>query len=124
MNKIVAEFHYWDYEGYARTAMESRPEINLDELKNIGQEFNVKIEIKKDSPSYFTLTRIGWQSPHYSRFVIQVIGEYDKDVKVCVGKIFLRYGKPDTVPMAFFGERRAGRIIIEDLVSEIKRRKK
>jgi len=45
-------------------------------------------------------------------------------VKICVGRIFLLYGRPDEVPSALFGEKRSGKKIIDDLLKEFREGKK
>ena len=114
--RIVAEFHYWDYGEYSRDAMEPRPEIKTEELEKIAQEFNVNISVQRGSTLYFT--PMSWRAPSYGRIIIQVTGKNSEDVKLCVGRIFLRYGKPDVIPTALFGEKKEGRRIIEDLLKE------
>lgn len=124
MTEIMAEFHYWDYGEYSRTAMDSRPEIRVEELERIAREFNVRVEVKKVSAVYFAPARIGWRAPNYGKVVVQVVGERVDDVKACVGRVFLLYGRPDEVPSAFFGRKRAGRMVIEDLLREFEGRKR
>ena len=113
---IIAEFHYWDYGEYSRDAMEPRPEIKAEDLEKIAQEFNVNVSVKKVSTAY--ITPMIWRNSSYCKIVIQVIGKNSEDVKVCVGRIFLRYGKPDEIPTALFGEKKEGKRIIEDLLKE------
>ena len=120
----MAEFHYWDYGEYSQTAMVSRPEIRVDELERIAREFNVKVSAAKVSATYFSLVRIGWRVPRYDRIVVQVVGERVDDVKKCIGRIFLLYGRPDEVPCALFGEKRAGRMIIDELLREFREGKR
>lgn len=119
MTEIIAEFHYWDYGEYSGEAMDSRPEVKIEELDRISREFDVDVKVRKVSASYFAPMRIGWRLPRYGKVVIQVVGERVEDVKVCVGRIFLLYGRPDEVPSAFFGEKRVGRTIIEELLREL-----
>ena len=118
MAEIIAEFHYWDYGEYSRTAMEPRPKIKTEELEKIAREFNVKVEANKVDSTYFTLGRISWRPPSYNMVIIQVSGELPDDVKTCVGRIFLTYGRPDEVPSAPFGSKKAGKKIIEELLKE------
>ena len=115
---IIAEFHYWDYGEYSRMAMKSRPEIKTEELGKISREFNVKIEAKKVIATYFAPGRIGYRLPRYRRVDIQVSGEQPDDVKTCVGRIFLLYGRPDEVPAALSGGKKAGKRIIDELLRE------
>lgn len=96
--------------------MVSRPEIRTEDLERIAQEFNVNISVKSGSTAYFT--PMSWHPSSYGKIVIQVSGKNSEDVKVCVGKIFLRYGKPDEIPTALFGEKKKGKKIIEDLLKE------
>lgn len=116
--EIIAEFHYWDYGEYSPTAMDSRPDIRIEELERIAREFNVKVEVKKAEATYFSPWRISWRLPSYGKIVVQVAGERMDAVKACVGRIFLLYGRPDEVPSALFGGKRAGRKIIDDLLRE------
>ena len=120
MVEIIAEFHYWDYGEYSQEAMDSRPEINIEELERIGRKFNVEVKASRTSASYFAPMRFGLQLPRYGKIIIQVVGQSVEDVKACVGRIFLLYGRPDDVPSAFFGEKRAGRMIIEELLREFR----
>lgn len=115
---IIAEFHYWDYGEFSRTAMETRPEIKTEELEKIAREFNIKVEAKKVTAAYSTPGRIGYRLPNYSRVDIQVSGERPDAVKTCVGRIFLLYGRPDEVPAALLGGKKAGRKIIDELLRE------
>jgi len=115
---IIAEFHYWDYGEYSRTAMETRPEIKTEELEKIAREFNVKVEAKKVTATYSTPGRIGYRLPSYRRVDIQVSGERPDAVKTCVGRIFLLYGRPDEAPAALSGGKKAGKKIIDELLRE------
>jgi len=124
MPDIIAEFHYWDYGEYSKDAMKPRPEIKTEDLEKIAKEFNVKISVKRGSAAYFTSMRIGYRKTFYGKIVIQVTGKHLEDVNKCVGRIFLRYGKPDEIPPAFFGEKKKGKRIIEDLLKEYEERKR
>ena len=121
---IIAEFHYWDYGEFSRTAMKPSPEIKTEELEKIAREFNVKVEAKKVIAAYSTPGRIGYRLPRYRRVDIQVSGERPDDVKTCVGRIFLLYGRPDEVPAALSGGKKAGKKIIEELLREFSREKR
>ena len=100
--------------------MESRPEIKIKELEQMGQQFNVDVKVRKVSAQYFAPVRIGWRPSSYRKIIIQVVGERLEDVRACVGRIFLLYGKPDEVPSAFFGGKRTGRTLIEELLIELR----
>jgi hypothetical protein len=113
---IIAEFHYWDYGEYSRNAMEPSPEIKAEDLEKIAKEFNVNVSVKRGLTAY--ITPMSWRPSSYGKIVIQVTGKNSEDVKVCVGRIFLRYGKPDEIPTALFGEKKEGKRIIEDLLKE------
>lgn len=113
---IIAEFYYWDYGEFSRTSMKPRPEIKIEELEKIAREFNVKVEAKKTAASYFTPGRIGYRLPSYHRVEIQVSGERPDAVKICVSRIFQLYGRPDEVPAAFLGGKKAGKKIIDELL--------
>jgi DNA-directed RNA polymerase subunit M/transcription elongation factor TFIIS len=113
---IIAEFHYWDYGEFSRTAMKPRPEIKTEELEKIAREFNVKVEAKKTAASYFAPGRIGYRLPRYRKVEIQVSGEQPDDIKTCVSRIFLLYGRPDEVPSALSGGKKAGKKIIDELL--------
>jgi len=115
---IIAEFHYWDYGEYSRTAMKPRPEIKTEELEKISREFNVKVEAKKVTATYSAPGRIGYGLPRYRRVDIQVSGERPDNVKACVGRIFLLYGRPDEVPAALLGGKKAGKKIVDELLRE------
>jgi len=115
---IIAEFHYWDYGEFSRTAMKPRPEIRTEELDKIAREFNVKVEAKKAAASYFAPSRIGMRVPRYSRVEIQVSGEQSDAIKSCVSRIFMIYGRPDGVPTALSGGKKAGKKIIDELLKE------
>jgi len=118
LHDILAEFHYWDYGEYSQTAMDYRPEIRMEELEKIAREFGVRVEVKKVSASYFALGRIDWSLPSYGKIVVKVVGESVDAVRVCIGRIFILYGRPDEVPSTLFGEKRAGKKIIDDLLRE------
>lgn len=100
--------------------MEPRPEIKAWELERLAREFSVKVEAEKVSASYFSSVRIGWRLPVYAKVVVRVVGGHAEEVKACVGRIFLLYGRPDEVPYAFSGGKRDGRRIIEDLLREFR----
>lgn len=119
MAEIIAEFHYWDYGEYSAKAMNSRSEVKTEELEKIGREFNVDIKVMRTSSSYFASMKIGWHLPRYNKVIIQVVGECKEDVKSCVGRILLRYGRPDEIPSVLFGGKREGRMIIEELLKEV-----
>jgi hypothetical protein len=114
---IVAEFHYWDYGEFSKTAMMPRPEIKNDELERIARRFNVKVEAKKRVASYVGFVR-GMRLPSYHRVDILVSGERTSDVKGCVGEIFKLYGKPDEVPRALFGSKKAGKKIVDEALRD------
>ena len=112
---IVAEFHYWDFGEFSKTAMKSSPEIKNDELERIARRFNVKVEANKVGASYVGFMR-GMRLPGYRRVDIMVSGEQSLDVKGCVGEIFKLYGRPDEVPRALFGSKRAGKKIVDEVL--------
>jgi hypothetical protein len=118
---IVAEFHYWDFGEFSKTAMMPRPEIKNDELERIARGFNVKVEAKK----VVAYSRVGFprgmQLPSYHRVDILVSGEQSRDVKGCVGEIFKLYGKPDEVPRALFGSKKAGKRIVDEALRDFDR---
>jgi hypothetical protein len=114
---IVAEFHYWDYGEFSKTAMVPRPEIKNDELERIARGFNVKVEAKKVVASYARFAR-GMRLPSYHRVDILVSGELTRDVKGYVCEIFKLYGKPDEVPRALFGSKKAGKKIVDDAIRD------
>jgi DNA-directed RNA polymerase subunit M/transcription elongation factor TFIIS len=113
---ITAEFYYWDYGEFSRTAMKPRPEIKTEELEKIAREFKVKVEAKKVVARYYTPGRIGGRLPSYNRVEIQVSGEQRDPLKTCVGRIFQLYGRPDEVPAAHSDAKKAGRKIIDELL--------
>lgn len=117
MAVIVVEFHYWDYGEFAKTAMEPRSEIKNDELERIARRFSVKVEARKVVASYLRSMR-GMRLPSYRRVDILVSGERTSDVKGCVGEIFKLYGKPDEVPRALFGSKKAGKKIIDEVLRD------
>jgi hypothetical protein len=113
---IVAEFHYWDYGEFSKTAMEPRPEIKNDELERIARLFNVKVEAKKVEVPYRSFSRSPMRLPIYRRVDISVSGEQAYDVKSCVDQIFKLYGKPDEAPTALFGSKKAGKKIVDEVL--------
>jgi len=117
---IVAEFHYWDYGEFSKTSMKPRPEIKNDELERIARRFNVKVEAKKVVASYLGFT-YSMRLPSYHRVDILVSGEQTREVKSCVGEIFKLYGKPDEVPRAMFGSKKAGKKIIDEALIDFDR---
>jgi len=116
---IVAEFHYWDYGEFSKTAMEPRPEIKNDELERIARRFNVKVEAEKVEKPYRRFSSSPMRLPiFYRRVDILVSGEQSRDVKGCVGEIFKLYGKPDEVPRAMFGSKKAGKKIVDEALRD------
>jgi hypothetical protein len=119
MAVIVAEFHYWDYGEFSKTAMERRPEIKNDELERIARLFNVKVEAKKVEKPYRSFSSGPMRRPiFYRRVDILVSGEQASDVKGCVEQIFKLYGKPDEVPKALFGSKKAGKKIVDEALKD------
>jgi hypothetical protein len=114
---IVAEFHYWDYGEFSKTSMMPRPEIKSDELERIARGFNVKVEARKRVASYAGFMG-GMRLPSYRRVDVFVSGERASDVKGYVGEIFKLYGKPDEVPRALFGGKRAGKKIVDAVLRD------
>lgn len=114
----MAEFHYWDFGEFNRTAMDSRPEIRMENLKEIANQFGVDIKVEKISASFFHVMRFGSSIPHYGKVIVRVTGRNVDNIKTCIGRIFIRYGRPDEVPTAFFGSKRLGKAIIDDLINE------
>jgi hypothetical protein len=98
--------------------MEPSPEIKNDELERIARRFNVKVEAKKVVASYLRYMR-GMRLPSYRRVDILVSGEQTDGVKGCVGEIFKLYGKPDEVPGALFGSKKAGKKIIDEVLRDL-----
>jgi hypothetical protein len=115
---IVAEFHYWDYGEFSKTAMKPGPEIKNDELERIARRFNVKVEAKKVAKTFVGFGYRGMRLPHYHRVDIFVSGEQSLDVKGCVGEIFKLYGKPDEVSGALFGSKKAGKKIVDEALRD------
>ena len=64
------------------------------------------------------LGRIGWSHSSYRRVDIQVSGERPYGVKTCISRIFLLYGRPDEVPAAHLGSKKAGKKIVDELLKE------
>ena len=119
MAVIVAEFHYWDYGEFSKTAMEHGPEIKNDELERIARLFNVKVEAKKVEKPYRRFSSGPTGRPiYYRRVDILVSGEQASDVKSCVDQIFKLYGKPDEVPTALFGSKKAGKKIVDEALRD------
>ena len=100
--------------------MDTRPEVKADELERVCQQFNSNVSVRKVSAQYFAPMQIGWRPPSYSKIVVQVVGQHVEDIRACICRIFLLYGKPDEVPSAFFGGKRVGRTIIEELTRELR----
>jgi hypothetical protein len=115
---IVAEFHYWDYGEFSKTAMEPRPELKNDELERIARLSNVKVEAKKVEKPYRRFSLVPRLPIFYRRVDILVSGEQASDVKGCVDQIFKLYGKPDEVPRALFGSKKAGKKIVDEALRD------
>lgn len=124
MTEIIAEFHYWDYGAYVGTAMEVRPAIRCGELEELARAFNVSISINKASSTFFSLGVFGRNLPRYDKVIVRVVGGQSKDVRTCVGRIFLLYGRPDEVPSAFFGGKKVGKRLIDELLREFEEGKR
>ena len=124
MTEIIAEFHYWDYGAYAGTVMEARPAIRRRELVELARAFNVSISINKASSTFFSLGWFGRNLPRYDKVVVRVVGDQSTDVRTCVGRIFLLSGRPDEVPSAFFGGKKAGKRLIDELLHEFEEGKR
>ena len=115
---IVAEFRYWDYGEFSKTAMKPSPEIKNDELERIARRFNVTVEAKKSASTFVGFGYRGMRLPKYHRVDILVSGQQSLDVKGCVGEIFKLYGKPDEVPRALFGSKRVGKKIVDEALRD------
>jgi hypothetical protein len=115
---IVAEFRYWDYGEFSKTAMKPSPEIKNDELERIARRFNVTVEAKKSGATFVGFGYRGMRLPKYHRVDILVSGQQSLDVKGCVGEIFKLYGKPDEVPRALFGSKRVGKKIVDEALRD------
>ena len=117
---IVAEFRYWDYGEFSKTAMMPHPEIDNAELERMARRFNVKVEANKVAGSYRGFGR-SIRLPSYRRVDISVSGEQSRDVKGCVNEIIRLYGKPDEVPGALFGSKKKGRKIVDEALRDFDR---
>jgi len=89
-------------------------EIKTDELERIARQFNVKVEAVRGTTTFGNIWSRGLRMLGYRRVDIFVSGERAGDVKGCVCEIFKFYGKPDEVPRALFGSKKAGKKIIDD----------
>jgi len=89
-------------------------EIKTDELERIARQFNVKVEVEKGTTTFGSIWSRGLRMLSYRRVDIFVSGERTGDVKGCVLEIFKLYGKPDEVPRALFGSKKAGKKIVDD----------
>ena len=104
--------------------MEARPAIRRGELEGLVHPFDVTVSIQRTSSSFFSLGRFSRTLPRYDKVVVRVVGTEVKDVRTCVGRIFLRYGRPDEVPPAWFGGKKAGKRVIDGLLHEFEEGKR
>jgi len=115
MASIIAEFSYWSYGEYSKSAMLPRPEVNASDVESIARRYAVRVEVKQVSPRFFMLGRI---PSRYRKTSLKVMGESANEVRSCVREIILLYGRPDEVPFSFSTARRAGRTIIQSLLKD------
>jgi hypothetical protein len=115
MTPIIAEFSYWSYGAFSKTAMVPRPEVNASDVERIARRYAVKAEVHQAASHFFMLGRI---TSRYRKIVVRIIGDQVGEVRGCVREIILLYGRPDEVPFAFNPSRRAGRAIVESLLRE------
>jgi len=115
MAPIIAEFSYWSYGEFARSAMVPRPEVNASDVEKIARRYAVKVDVHQAASHFFMLGRV---TSRYRKIVVRVIGDQAGEIRGCVREIILLYGRPDEVPLAFSASKRAGKAIVESLLRE------
>ena len=115
MAPIIAEFSYWSYGEFSKSAMVSRPEVNALDVERISRRYAVKAEVSQTSSHLFMMGRTPGR---YRKMIVRVIGDHANEVRGCVREIILLYGRPDEVPFAFSASKRAGKAIVEALLRE------
>lgn len=115
MATVIAEFSYWSYGEFSKSAMISRPEVNNTDIEKLARRYAVKVYVLESSSFFLSALRMPGK---YRKMIIRIIGENSQEVRSCVRDIILSYGKPDEVPFALNSNRRAGRAIIESLLRE------
>jgi hypothetical protein len=115
MAPIIAEFSYWSYGAFARSAMVPRPEVNASDVEKIARRYAVKVEVRPSSSLFFTMGRAPGR---YRKMVLKVEGDGINEIRGFIREIILTYGRPDEVPLAFSTSRRAGKAIVESLLRE------
>jgi hypothetical protein len=117
MAPIVAEFSYWYYGEFSRSAMIPRPEIRIQDIEMLASRYVVKVDVH-EAPSLFLSAGRGGR---YRKIVLKIMGDSADEIRSCARDIILRYGRPDEIPFAFSSDKRAGRAILESLLQDYPR---
>jgi len=115
LDDIIAEFNYWSYGQFSKTAMVHRPEINDFDIQKIAKRYAVTVQTRHTSSAFFSLGRL---PSRYPEVIIIVASENPDEIRGCVREIILLYGRPDEIPLALNPKRRAGRAIVEAMLRE------
>jgi hypothetical protein len=115
LEHIVAEFSYWLYGQFSKTAMVRRPEVSDFDVQKIAEKYAVKVQTRRTSSSYFSPGRL---PSRYPKVTITVLGENPNEVRGFTREIILLYGRPDEIPLALSPKKRAGRAIVEAMLRE------
>ena len=115
LGEIVAEFSYWFYGQFSKTAMVRRPEVNDFDLQRIARRYAVSLQTRQTSSAFFSLGRL---PSRYPKVTVTVASENPGEIRGCMREIILLYGRPDEIPLALAPKRRTGRAILEAMLRE------
>lgn len=115
LGEIIAEFSYWFYGQFSKTAMVRRPEVNDFDLQRIARRYAVSLQTRQTSSAFFSLGRL---PSRYPKVTVIVASENPSEIRACLREIILLYGRPDEIPLALTSKRRSGRIILETMLRE------
>jgi len=116
LDHIVAEFSYWSYGQFSKTAMMRRPEVSDYDVQKIAKRYAVKVQTRHSSSAYVSLGRL--LPSRYPKVTITIMGDNPSEVRGFIREIILLYGRPDEIPLAFRTKKRAGRAIVEAMLRE------
>ena len=115
MPPVTAEFSYWSYGEFSKTAMAPRPEVDAEDIQRIAIRHAVNVEVHPASSTFFTPGTMGAQ---YRKMALKVTGDSADEVRGFVREVILTYGRPDEVPFGLSPGKRAGKAIVESLLKE------
>jgi hypothetical protein len=114
MVRILAEFSYWQYGAFSRTAMVPRPEVRVEDVEAVARRYAVKVQAQDVSPLFMLVRPFS----RYKKITIKVMGDSPSEIRGCVRDLILIYGRPDEIPIALTPSKRAGRAIIESILRD------